>query len=62
MDIVMKKFLLNSIILGAITTGLLGCNETDINYVDFQKTADEPTILANAIESSRTKYINPFQK
>ena len=62
MDIAMKKLLLNTIVLGLITTSLYGCNETDINYVDFQKTSEEPTILANAVESSRTKYNQPLPK
>lgn len=41
-------------------THLSGCDQTDASHIDFQKTAEEPTILVHAVESSRTKYNQPL--
>lgn len=56
----MKNLLINSLILSVISASLLGCNHSDSNYVDFEKTSQEPTILADAVENSRTKYNQPL--
>ena len=56
----MKKLLLNPLIVTIMTLSLIGCEESSTSLVNFEKTAYEPTILSNAVESSRTKYNQPL--
>lgn len=58
----MKRRLFNYLLPGLITLGLVGCNQQDASQNNFEKTAYEPTILSNAVESSRTKYNQPLPK
>lgn len=39
---------------------LTGCNNNDSSFIDFQKTAEEPSILVHAVENSRTKFNQPL--
>lgn len=58
----MKNRLFNSVLISLMTFSLLGCNQEDTDYLNFEKTAEEPSILSNALESSRTKYNQPLPK
>ncbi len=57
----MKKHIF-LLLITSLTAGLSGCQESSSAYIDFEKTAQEPTILTHAIESSRTKYNQPLPK
>ncbi|MEA1989612.1 MAG: cytochrome-c peroxidase, partial [Pseudomonadota bacterium] len=56
----MKNRLLNTLLASSLALSLIGCEENSSNQLNFEKTAYEPTILSNAIESSRTKYNQPL--
>lgn len=51
---------ITTLVVSLMALALSGCNNNDANFVDFQKTAEEPTILVHAVESSRTKYNQPL--
>ena len=51
------KLKLLSLLLAA---SLVGCQQSDVAYNEFTKTAEEPTILVHAKETSRTKYNQPM--
>jgi len=55
----MNKYLIYPFV-GLVSASLVGCNETSQTFTDFEKTAKEPTILAYADNSSRTKYNQPL--
>jgi len=56
----MKKSVLNTLLASSLALSLMGCEENSSSQLNFEKTAYEPTILSNAIESSRTKYNQPL--
>jgi len=56
----MKKSFLNALLASSLALSLIGCEENSSSQLNFEKTAYEPTILSNAIESSRTKYNQPL--
>lgn len=39
---------------------LSACNQTETVFIDYKKTAEEPTILEYAISNSRTRYNQPL--
>lgn len=55
--------LLKSLKIGLFALGvssLVGCQNMDSSYNEYQKTAEEPTILDKAVTTSRTKYNQPL--
>lgn len=48
------------LIFASLFAALSGCQQQDTAFTEFDKTAEEPTILAFAVENSRTKYNQPL--
>jgi len=56
----MKSSILKLGVVCLVVQGLIGCQNTDIAYVDYQKTAEEPYLMTYAVNSARTKYNQPL--
>lgn len=56
----MKKLAIHSLFISGVLLGLTACQQENTSFTEFEKTAEEPTILAYAVEGSRTKYNQPL--
>ncbi|WP_127469830.1 cytochrome-c peroxidase [Thiomicrorhabdus aquaedulcis] len=56
----MKSSILKLGVVCLVVQGLIGCQNTDMAYVDYQKTAEEPYLMTYAVNSARTKYNQPL--